>query len=85
MKRIITGGVSALFVAVLLGVTGCDGGGGIEPGMPTDNTPSIPLEQMKAAADMSKTPPPSTSKTALPGKAADAAAAPEAEKEKEKK
>ncbi len=86
MKRIITTSLSALLVAFLLGLTGCDGGGGVDPGMPTDTTPSIPPDVMKNAADMSKsgTPPPSTTTKPLPTKGADAGAAtPEAEKKKD--
>jgi hypothetical protein len=82
MKRIITTGLSALFVAVLFGVTGCEGGGGVEPGMPTETTPAMDPAKMKDMADMTKmgTPPPSTSKTPIPAKGTDAAPAPDAEK-----
>ncbi len=76
MKRIVTTALSALLVAFLLGLTGCEGGGGVEPGMPTDTTPGIPPEKMRDMADMTKsgTPPPSTGK-AIPKK-------PEAEEKK---
>jgi hypothetical protein len=81
MKRIITTSLSALLVAFLLGMTGCDGGGGVEPGMPTDTTPGIPPDVMKNAADMSKSTPPPSTKPLTP-KATEGAPA-EADKKKD--
>jgi pyrroline-5-carboxylate reductase len=64
MKRIVTTALSALLVAFLFGLTGCEGGGGVEPGLPTDTAPAVPVDVMKGMADMTKsgTPPPSTAK-----------------------
>ena len=80
MKRIITSALSALFVAVLLGVTGCEGGGGVEPGMPADTT-TTPLspEAVRAIAPnmATQTPPSSASKKPMPDKGADTPATPE--------
>jgi hypothetical protein len=80
MKRIITSALSALFVAVLLGVTGCEGSGGVDPGMPADtSTTPLPPDEIKAIAPnmATQTPPSSVSKKGMPAKGADTPPAPE--------
>jgi hypothetical protein len=58
MKRMVKNALCASMVIVLLGVTGCDGGGP-PVGMPQDTTVSPEMrDQMKAMTDMTKTPPP---------------------------
>jgi hypothetical protein len=79
MKRIITSALSALFVAVLVGLTGCEGGGGVDPGIPANTAaPTGAADKMKDMGNMMKdTPPGKAGITPTPAKPADTPPAPE--------
>jgi len=46
MKRTFVGVLCAAFVASIIPLAGCDGGG--DAGMPADTKPGIPLDSLKA-------------------------------------
>ena len=56
MKRIVQSAVGMFLASAAIGLTGCDSGGGIEPGMPTDQTPTVSPADMSKMANMSKMP-----------------------------
>ena len=74
MKRSVVSAFGTLLVAVSVGVIGCEGGG-VDPGMPKDTTPGVPLDKMKDMANMANSPnkPPATP----PGGGAPAGGTPE--------
>ncbi len=53
MKRFVMSALGVLLVAGSVGLTGCESGG-VDPGMPKDTTPGVPLKDM--TADMTKGP-----------------------------
>jgi len=55
MKRIVVSGLGVFLIAVVVGVMGCDGGG-VEPGIPADTKPGVPLEDMNKMANMGTSP-----------------------------
>ena len=50
MKRAFVGVLSAAFLASIIPLAGCGGGG--DAGMPADTTPGVPLDKMKDMANM---------------------------------
>jgi hypothetical protein len=55
MKRLAQSALGVFLASAAIGLAGCDSGG-IEPGMPTDQTPSISPEDMKKMANMATMP-----------------------------
>jgi hypothetical protein len=56
MKRIAQSALGVFLVSAALGLTGCDSGGGIEPGLPTDQTPAVSPADMSKMANMATMP-----------------------------
>ena len=83
MKRIVMSALSVFFVAALIGLTGCEGGG-VETGMPDAATkPDISIDKMKDMANMASgtTPPPGVSGKKIPTKGTDAGVPAEKDKD----
>jgi hypothetical protein len=78
MKRIAPSALRTFFAAALLGLAGCDTGGGIEPGMPKDATGGVPASQMQDMANMKKAP--GAGGTGMPTETPKGDAKPDAEK-----
>jgi hypothetical protein len=55
MKRIALSALGVLFASAALGLTGCDSGG-IEQGMPADQTPTVSPADMSKMANMATMP-----------------------------
>jgi hypothetical protein len=55
MKRIALSALGAFLASAALGLTGCDSGG-LEPGLPTDQTPAVNPADMSKMANMGTMP-----------------------------
>jgi hypothetical protein len=55
MKRIAQSGLGVFLASAVLGLTGCDSGG-IDPGMPKDQTPAVSPTDMSKMANMQSMP-----------------------------
>jgi hypothetical protein len=55
MKRIALSALGVILASAAIGLSGCDSGG-IEPGLPTDQTQTVPAVDLSKMGNMAKMP-----------------------------